>query len=776
MKTGFPAFLGQLLVSLALTVGVAISGPVMAQDHGVGVGKSCPEPSKTGDEARCRLVVRNEDDFGDTIEVLEFWDIVDPGGPNEFRNPAVGNLPIIEVSGGVTCADDPDAPIGLTFPCLMPGAPGEGGSNEFVRVESAYIVPASATDPLLDQGNVIVRDLCDVQPVGCNPNPQQQQFGAAVSLFFPSIDVSKTGPEQAKVGDTVTYTIGFEDTSTGTGFPGFTVCTGTDTVLGELGEFMPGVPREFDYTVQAGDPSPLDNTATISCGIHDFDNIISDSDSHSLNTFEPSVSVTKTGPGLAKAGDTVTYTINLSNTGSANTPDLSCTANDSLVGPLADFGFGDNTYDYTIPADAEGPIVNEVTVICDIDGFDNQVGDDDSHSLDLFDPAVVVTKSGPELAKAGDTVTYTVNLSNTGSANTPDLSCTANDSLVGPLADFGFGDNTYDYTIPADAEGPIVNEVTVICDIDGFDNQVGDDDSHSLDLIDPSVSLTKICQPDPVEVGEVIEWLITVTNTGDVQLDCLVNDPEAGIVDEALVLQPDDVESLDASRIVTEADLPLISNTASVMCDVFGFDNQVEDSDTADCEVTPVVEEICRTPGFWGTHAGTEHPRATNLTQTVIDYGGPLSVCGTTIDNTDVGNVFSAVEAMCVRIEGVLQRQLARQLTAMALNCIVSGGDAECAGTSVESLFADANVACEADESNSQLGYYIDRVDCFNNGGHFDEDSGECLIDEESNCQMLELDEATDIFDGVRSLPGPAGSPRACRDASGNGIKVVPAP
>ena len=677
MKTGFPAFLGQLLVSLALTVGVAISGPVMAQDHGVGVGKSCPEPSKTGDEARCRLVVRNEDDFGDTIEVLEFWDIVDPGGPNEFRNPAVGNLPIIEVSGGVTCADDPDAPIGLTFPCLMPGAPGEGGSNEFVRVESAYIVPASATDPLLDQGNVIVRDLCDVQPVGCNPNPQQQQFGAAVSLFFPSIDVSKTGPEQAKVGDTVTYTIGFEDTSTGTGFPGFTVCTGTDTVLGELGEFMPGVPREFDYTVQAGDPSPLDNTATISCGIHDFDNIISDSDSHSLNTFEPSVSVTKTGPGLAKAGDTVTYTINLSNT---------------------------------------------------------------------------------------------------GSANTPDLSCTANDSLVGPLADFGFGDNTYEYTIPADAEGPIVNEVTVICDIDGFDNQVGDDDSHSLDLIDPSVSLTKICQPDPVEVGEVIEWLITVTNTGDVQLDCLVNDPEAGIVDEALVLQPDDVESLDASRIVTEADLPLISNTASVMCDVFGFDNQVEDSDTADCEVTPVVEEICRTPGFWGTHAGTEHPRATNLTQTVIDYGGPLSVCGTTIDNTDVGNVFSAVEAMCVRIEGVLQRQLARQLTAMALNCIVSGGDAECAGTSVESLFADANVACEADESNSQLGYYIDRVDCFNNGGHFDEDSGECLIDEESNCQMLELDEATDIFDGVRSLPGPAGSPRACRDASGNGIKVVPAP
>ncbi|MFU8833212.1 MAG: hypothetical protein ACNA7J_13805, partial [Wenzhouxiangella sp.] len=299
----------------------------------------------------------------------------------------------------------------------------------------------------------------------------------------------------------------------------------------------------------------------------------------------------------------------------------------------------------------------------------------------------------------------------------------------------------------------------------GFDNTVGDSDSHSAELIDPAIELSKVCQPDPVLAGDEIEWIITVSNTGNADLNCTVNDEAAGIENELVTVAAGGSESLDASRLVTEDDFPVLSNTATVSCDVEDFENGIEDEATADCEVEVPQELVCRTPGFWGTHAGTGHRRATNLTQLVIDDGGPLEVCGATIDNTDEGNVHSAVEAMCVRIEGHLNRQLARQLTAMSLNCIASGGGADCSGTSVEALFAECNDLCAADAggkgSGSTLGSCIDRVDDFNNG-----------VD--SDCNERELDEFTDIFDGVSPFPGPAGSPRACSSANGNGTKVVP--
>jgi hypothetical protein len=390
--------LRQLAYLCALLVAVTFSVPAMAQaEHGAGPSKGCPTASKVGDLATCGLSVTNTDEFGDVILVDEIWDTVN--APVPFRVPAVGNLPIIAVSEGVTCEPAPIdadlAPLGLVLPCTIPGLAEPGGSKLSILVRSQYTVPVGATDPLIDQGNYIVRDGCDEQPVGCNPNPQQQQFGASVSLFVPSIDVTKTGPDSAKVGDEITYTIGFTDTTTGTGFPGFENCTGNDALLGgDLGVFTAGVTRDFLYTVQVGDPDPLLNTATITC------------------------------------------------------------------------------------------------------------------------------------------------------------------------------------------------------DVVGFDNVVENSDSHNVDLIDPSIALAKACTPNPVEVGGTIEWAITVNNTGDTDLICLVNDPTAGFVDEPVTVAVGGSEVLNASRIVGERDAPSISNTATVSCPVLGFDNEITDSVTAECAVPMDNEAI----------------------------------------------------------------------------------------------------------------------------------------------------------------------------------------
>ena len=94
----------------------------------------------------------------------------------------------------------------------------------------------------------------------------------ALALIAPEIDVTKTGQVIAKVGDEIIYTIGF--TNTGSGLLG--VCTGEDTLLGPLGVFLPGLPRDFLYIVRVGDPNPLPNTATITCDVEGFDNQASD--------------------------------------------------------------------------------------------------------------------------------------------------------------------------------------------------------------------------------------------------------------------------------------------------------------------------------------------------------------------------------------------------------------------------------------------------------------------------------------------------------------------
>jgi len=141
------------------------------------------------------------------------------------------------------------------------------------------------------------------------------------------------------------------------------------------------------------------------------------------------------------------------------------------------------------------------------------------------------------------------------------------------------------------------------------------------------------------------------------------------------------------------------------------------------CDVNCV--SICRTAGFWGTHAGTECPKkqpdcgSQNITEAVVDKcEACLEICGEIITNTDLDSANSAIEAICVSPGGDMRLQLARQLTAASLNCCVSGAGSDCAGLpDWQFIFDGCNVACEEQETE---GYQpcIDALDCLNNGGN----------------------------------------------------------
>ncbi len=193
------------------------------------------------------------------------------------------------------------------------------------------------------------------------------------------------------------------------------------------------------------------------------------------------------------------------------------------------------------------------------------------------------------------------------------------------------------------------------------------------------------------------------------------------------------------------------------------------------------------------------------------------------INDTAVGSDDSALEAICVHIAGDLELQLIRQLTAAALNCVISGGGEDCSSVSIENVYQACNVGCETD--TFPVGYCedgtscsvdadcagigdetctvlsmndcIEQIDCFNNGGVYE--GGMCWYYQCAEGTPFEgalCNSDAECFDGVgvfqvgacepipgnchdRELcnediglcfqpPGPAGSSHACKDANQN--------
>jgi len=201
-------------------------------------------------------------------------------------------------------------------------------------------------------------------------------------------------------------------------------------------------------------------------------------------------------------------------------------------------------------------------------------------------------------------------------------------------------------------------------------------------------------------------------------------------------------------------------------------------------------DAICRTPGFWGTHAGVEKDRSQNITEQVIDCADGncanhtandfLFICGEKIDSpdsnpadgtTDWNDAASSTEAMCVSVKGFSKAMLARQLTAAALNCIISGGGADCAGTGIYSaVFAECNSRCSGGTATkNELTQCIGALDCLNNGKNIT--NGTCTDGGTNNCHTRALVNETLGLDF--DPPGPAGSSDACNVANGTICVVV---
>jgi uncharacterized repeat protein (TIGR01451 family) len=167
-------------------------------------------------------------------------------------------------------------------------------------------------------------------------------------------------------------------------------------------------------------------------------NVLTGSGSATVNLFEPSVTIDKTGDTLSKVGDDVNYTIIVTNTSSADTPHLVCTVTDPVLGinkavTLASGAQNATNAVYTVQAGDSDPLLNTASVSCSPIGF-RILRPSDGRSANLFQPSIRCPRPAiivPIRRQATALTLWMITLNNTSSADTPDLTCAVTDAKLG---------------------------------------------------------------------------------------------------------------------------------------------------------------------------------------------------------------------------------------------------------------------------------------------------------------------------------------------------------
>ncbi|MDQ2973053.1 MAG: hypothetical protein M3Q79_01050 [bacterium] len=251
------------------------------------------------------------------------------------------------------------------------------------------------------------------------------------------------------------------------------------------------------------------------------------------DTAHPQIHIEKYGPAIAHEGDTILFTADITNTGDAplslNGIFDDVAGNVSSVDGEDGFNVGDTDKDnlldigetwkaeveYTVPTGQVADVVNTMEVCADdatewmewsdllrirsldyveevLTELDGDTCDTDTHTTDIIHPGLKVDKSGPTSAQAGQTVTYSFTVTNTG--DTPIKVTKVEDSIAG-AGTYSSGDTDSDnmldltetwlytasYTIPVGQIMPVNNTVTV-CGEDQLKEEVCVNDKHTLSI------------------------------------------------------------------------------------------------------------------------------------------------------------------------------------------------------------------------------------------------------------------------------------------------------
>ncbi len=433
-------------------------------------------------------------------------------------------------------------------------------------------IPQGASDPFVNTVTAIFDTQANLSGIEVTRNDEH-----SVNLFQPAIDVLKevvSAPATIVAGSVVRFRITITDGDTSSDSPDLvpfsivddkfgTIAASQFTESGGVGGLNDNKLQEnevwkyeYDYTVLASDVPSFTNTVNVLFKPEGFPNELRDTSGVRLAVDVPDFTIVKTGDELSKIGDQTSYTITITNTGTADLFPQSIS--DTLAGALSAGSFTESgsgtkdnilqtkevwthTYSLPIPQDATDPFVNTVTAIFDTEsnllGFDSTRSD--SHSVNLFQPAIDVVKSADRSTAAiGDTITYTyVVTRGLSSADTPALenvmltddplgTITAVVKSDGDTDDLLEPGETWTYTashvVVGSDPGTYSNTATVTANPSGFPNVLSDVSSWTVDLFQPGITVVKTGDALS-KIGDDVTYTYVVTNTGSLDSPGLAN-------------------------------------------------------------------------------------------------------------------------------------------------------------------------------------------------------------------------------------------------------------
>jgi len=488
---------------------------------------------------------------------------------------------------------------------------------------ATFTATYTVTQADIDSGAAITNTAtANATPAGGTYTPATDTESVAPEVPAPSMTLAKTASDTSDVqaGDVITYTYAV----TNTGNVSMNNVTISDAHSGagtlsavtpaSVASLAPGASTTFTatYTVTQADidaGTAITNTATLdadpSGGTY---TPVTDDETVTVEAPAPDVTLEKTASDTTnvQAGDVITYSYAVTNTGNVSLTDVTMSDAHSGTGTLsaitpasASLAIGESvtfTATYTVTQadiDAGTAITNTATVdATPAGGTFTPETDDETVTVDAPAPAMSLAKSASETSNvaAGDVITYTYEVVNTGNVTMSDVSITDAHAGSGTLsaispanvASLAVGDSatfTATYTVTQDdidSGAAITNTATAdATPAGGTYTPVTDDESVTPAIAGPSLAMTKTpSQTTDVAVGDVITYTYVVVNDGNVTMtDVSVSDVHSGsgtlsAISPASVasLAVGDTATFTATYTVTQDDIDSaapITNTAT---------------------------------------------------------------------------------------------------------------------------------------------------------------------------------------------------------------------
>jgi uncharacterized repeat protein (TIGR01451 family) len=447
---------------LAAVVTFLLSPLASAQSADLLTEKSGPPEVAAGNDASYTVTITNLGPDAATNVTLSdpipagmtFVSATQNTGPAfSCSDPGVGN------NGTVTCTSASlaaGASADFTFVFNIPGSTPAGTS--FTNVATG----TSSTFDENDENNNGIAGTSTPPPPSADL--LAQKFGPSAAApdtnVTYTITIANNGPSAAsnlQWSDTLPGTLTFVSLTQVSGPP--MSCTTPSvgaggTVQCTLASMNAGITATFDLVVHVPSDTvagtTFDNSVTVSSDTTDPDSD-NNTGAHSFAVQSADLSVDKSGPATALAGDQLTYTITVTNNGpdftaltlgdplppdttfvswqfgtgtalSCSTPSPGGTGSITCSGALASGQF--STYQLTIDTGNTTSVTNTVTVAGD--AFDPNTGNDSDSVTTTLTPSadLAIVKSGPATISAGSNISYTITVTNNGVSDAANVSMT----------------------------------------------------------------------------------------------------------------------------------------------------------------------------------------------------------------------------------------------------------------------------------------------------------------------------------------------------------------